>query len=58
MEIISKDKQERITKCKCCNTQISYKLEDCFFDLWNKRRLRCPVCNEWIKTSIFDKKVK
>lgn len=30
MEIISKDKQERITKCKCCNTQISYKLEDCF----------------------------
>lgn len=57
MRIISKDKQERIKKCSCCNTKIAYKMADVSLGLWNEKYIRCPVCNELSKISIFDKKV-
>lgn len=58
MRIISKDNKERITQCKCCNSKIAYKMEDVFFGIFNGKQIRCPVCEEFIKISIFDKKVK
>lgn len=59
MRVISKDEQERIKQCSCCNSMIAYKMEDVRFDnVLNTKEIVCPVCNKWIKASIFDKKVK
>lgn len=57
MRIVSKDEKERITQCKCCSSKIAYKMEDVFFGLWNEKQIKCPVCGEIFKISIFDKKI-
>ena len=58
MRIISKDTHERITKCKACKSEIAYEMKDVIFDTWDSsRRIKCPVCNEKISVSIFDRKV-
>lgn len=57
MRIIKKDERERKTKCSCCNTEIAYKMEDVHLGLWEQKYIKCPVCNELSKISMFDKKV-
>ncbi len=53
----------RIKKCKFCNTVFTYNEEDALviFNI-EKSRIRvgvvCPVCEEIIKISAFDKKAK
>ena len=58
MRIINEDKQERMTKCNCCNTIIAYKNKDIQLDMWNDRYVRCPICKQKIAVSIFDRKIK
>lgn len=58
MRVISKDEQERITKCCCCKSKIAYKMEDISLWVWNEKVIRCPVCKQITSVSIFDKKIK
>lgn len=57
MKVISRDTIERIVKCKCCKSIISYKNEDVKKG-WNGRVIICPVCKGLVYVSRFDKKVK
>ena len=58
MRIISKDEVERKHKCPVCKSVIAYKQEDIFLGFWDAKEIMCPVCKEFIKISIFDKKLK
>lgn len=58
MRIISKDKNERIVKCKCCNSEIAYKMSEAFTGLFDVKYISCPVCKEDIRISIFNKVVE
>lgn len=59
MRVVRKDTSERIKTCRACKSEIAYKTEDVKFDRWDsKRYIKCPVCNESITVSIFDRKVK
>lgn len=58
MRVISKNEVERIKKCHVCESVIAYKKEDIFLGFWDKKKIKCPVCEEHIDVSIFDRKVK
>lgn len=58
MRVIWKDEAERKHKCPTCKTVCGYKSEDIFLGFWDVKKIKCPVCEEFITISIFDKKVK
>lgn len=50
--------EERIKTCFICDTKMAYKEEDIRFDMVFEKYIVCPVCNQRLYPSIFDKKVK
>ena len=56
MKIIKKVNPKFIHKCKYCKSIYEYSVEDIDY-AWYKH-IRCPVCENIDRTSIFDKKVK
>ena len=56
MRVIKENNVERQVKCETCKSIIAYKSEN--IDKTFYPTIRCPVCNQLIRVSIFNKKVK
>lgn len=58
MQIISKDETRRRKKCKWCGTIFTYKRCEIVQVYGENSFLKCPVCCNYLETSVFDKKIK
>lgn len=55
MRILKEANIERKHKCKFCHSIFAYTVQDCSLVFKN---IRCPVCEQLNKASIFDRKIK
>lgn len=50
--------EEKYKNCFNCNTEMAYTQDDIKLDIDYDKFITCPICNQKLHPSIFDRKVR